>query len=77
MYEGNNKEHAMPSRIQVEASPGAVVHTDVTAMNVPSIGGTKFFVTFIDEASVQVTVCHMKKKGKTTELLKCQGSPIE
>lgn len=39
----------MNSHTLVETRPGAVLHTVLGEMNVPSIGGVRYFATLIDE----------------------------
>lgn len=63
-------------RTHVETIPGEVIDTDVAAMNVQFMGGARYFVTFIDEASGHVRTLHMKAEGKEAELLKCQISCV-
>lgn len=62
----------MPSKIHVKPSIGAVIHTNVMVMSVPSISGASYFVTLIDKSSRQVRAFHMKFKPKAAALLKCQ-----
>lgn len=54
----------MKSRTHLETRPGAVRHTDVAEMVILSVRGAKYFITSIEEASGQVTTCHMKSKGE-------------
>lgn len=61
----------MPSRARTEVRPGAVIHTDVTFMNVLSIGPARYFVIFIHESSGTVSAFHMKSRGQAAERLKC------
>lgn len=75
--EGAMTDTPMPSRTHVEVRPGAVIRTDVSVMNVPSIGRARYFVTSIDEVSSYVKVFHMKWKGEAAELLKCQFCWVE
>lgn len=44
--------------------PLELVHTDVSVMNVKSIGGSKYFVTFIDDFSRFFTVYMLKSKDE-------------
>lgn len=68
--EGRMTNMPMRSGITLESCPGAVLHTIVARMNVPSIGETNYFVTLLDKASEYVRVCHRKTKGEASELLK-------
>ena len=54
----------MKPKTYVTDAPGTIVHSDVAAMNVLSLGSAKYFVTFIDEASGPVRVMHLKSKGE-------------
>lgn len=67
----------MPSRNHVEIRPGAVIHTGVVIINVPSICGESYFISFIDELSGHVKAFHMKLKGKAAGLLNCQVSWVD
>lgn len=67
----------MPSRTYVKARPGAVINNDVAVMNVPSIVGAGYFVTFIDKESGHVKAFHTKSKGETADLLKHHASGLE
>lgn len=58
------------SRASLESLPGAVVHTEVAEINDPLVGGAKYFVTFIDDASGHIRACHMMIKAEAVELLK-------
>lgn len=53
-----------------------VIHTDVAFMNVPSIGGGRYFATFIDEAR-HGREFHMKSEDEAAERLKRQAGWIE
>lgn len=54
----------MKFRTKIEAITGSVGYTDVAYMNLKSLGGPKYFVTFIDVATVYVRVAHLHKKGE-------------
>lgn len=58
------------SRNILETRPGAVVHSDVAEMNDSSVGGARYFITFIDEASEHQGAGHMKTICEAAELLK-------
>lgn len=47
-----NKPMGSPTRL--ETRPGAVLHTDVAEMDISSVGGGKYFITFIVEESGHV-----------------------
>lgn len=72
--QGTMTDTPMPSTTHEEVRPGEVIHTDVAAMNVPSIGGARYFVSFIDEVSGHVKALPMNSKGQASELLKRQVS---
>lgn len=69
---GAMKNRPMPLPAHVEVRPGAAIPTDVTVMNVLSIGGAKYFDTFIVEAPCHLRAFHVKWKGEAAELLKLQ-----
>lgn len=46
-----------------------MVHFDAGEYNILSLGGSKYYVTFIDEASNYVRAGAMKKKGQSSEKL--------
>lgn len=58
----------MPLKTQMEAKPGAVIHTYVSVVSVPSIVGSMYFVTFIEEASCPVRALQMKSNCEASEL---------
>lgn len=60
----------------MDASTGAVVHTDVVVMNVPSIGGVRYLVFLNNEASRHVQSFQMMLKGEEADLLKLQTSCV-
>ena len=57
----------MKSRQNIEQTPCAVVHTDVVYMNVKSLGGAKYFVTFQDEATQHLTAIPIKVKSEASD----------
>ena len=69
--EGKMTNGPMPLRTELCKVPGEVIHTDVAHINVPSLGGAKYFVTFLDEASGHITARAIKRKNDaSTELIK-------
>lgn len=58
--EGTMTNTPMRSRTILEARPSAVLHIDDMEMNFPLVGGAKYLVTIIDEASGYVKTCHIK-----------------
>ena len=51
--------------------PLEIIHSDVCGpMNVDSIGGSKYFVTFIDDFSRYTTVYTMKNENEVFEMFK-------
>lgn len=68
--EGIIADTPVRSRTTLKARRGAVLHTKVAQMNVSSVSGAKYLVTFVDEAYGLVTARHVKKKGEDAEFLK-------
>lgn len=66
----------MKSRRFVEMRYEAVVHTDDAEMIEYSLGGAKYYLTFVDEASGFSRARRMTK-GETAELLKEHVTWIE
>lgn len=64
----------MPSTTHVEVRTGAVIHTDDAGIDVASIDGASYFVTYIDEFSRHLWAFTMKPKVEAAELLNCQVS---
>lgn len=60
---------AMNALTNVTDIPGAVIHADVTQINVTSIGGARYFVTFIDDATGHITVNPIRKKNQASTSL--------
>lgn len=60
----------MRARTSISKVPGAVIHTNLAEINVRSLGGAKFFVTFIDEATNYFREMHLKRKGDAAYQLK-------
>lgn len=54
-----------------------MIHTDVAVMNVSSIDGARYFATFIDEVSCQVSPFRIKSTCEAPELLKGQVTWVE
>ena len=62
------KQHRLPFSTKTATSSTKLlelIHSDVCGpMNIPSIGGSRYFVTFIDDFSRYVTVYMMEKKSE-------------
>lgn len=56
------RNKSMWSRAIVKMRLRAVLHTDVMELNVSSVDGVRYFVTFIDKACGHVSMFHMKMK---------------
>lgn len=68
--EGTIKYTLMRTNTALETRSGAVVHIKFEKLDVPSVVGAKYFVPFIDQASEQVSACHIRTKGEAPKLLK-------
>jgi len=69
--EGKMVNPSVLSRTNLSKVPGASIHTDVAHLNVPSLGGAKYFVTFLDEATGHILARPIKRKNEAaTELQK-------
>lgn len=68
---------AMKSRTTLETRPSAVLHTDVAEISLISVGGSRYFVTLIDEASRHVSAFHKEIKAEAAEVLKRQVKWVE
>lgn len=68
--EGTMKNTPIMSRTVQEGWQCAALLTDVSETNVTSVGGATHLVTFIDEASGNSIVVHMKTQGEVAALLK-------
>lgn len=60
----------MKSRTSLETRSDVGLHTYVAEMSVVPVGGSRYFVTFIDEVSGHVSAFHMKTKAEAATLLK-------
>lgn len=65
------------SRTHVKIRPGAVIENDVASMNLLSIGGGIYYVTFVDEVYGHVRASHMMSKHEAAELPKRQVNCFE
>lgn len=77
VYGEKNDEHAHAIEDFSGSWPGAMIHTTIAVVNVPSIGRARYFATFINEECGHVGAFHMKLEGEETELLKRQANWIE
>ena len=66
---GKMANGSMRLRTTLDSRPGAVVHWDVAQIIVPSLGGNRYYVTFIDEASNYVRAVPLKKKFEASKEL--------
>lgn len=48
----------------------AVLHINVAEMNVSSVGGAKYFVIFIENASGHISTYHLRMKEEAVKFLK-------
>lgn len=60
----------MKSPANFETRIGVLLHSGVTEMNVPSVGGAKYFVKCIGEKSGNFSACHVKTKAEAAGFLK-------
>lgn len=64
----------MPSTAHVEPRSGAMIHTTIVVVSVPSKSGARYFITSIDEWSDHMMAFHKELKGKAAELVRRQVS---
>lgn len=62
--EGTLTNKPMPLRAHLQVRPGVVIHTDVAAMNVPSISKAMCFINFIDGGSEHVKLSTWSGRAK-------------
>lgn len=69
---GKQHRQAFPKKSQsISSQPLKHIHSDVCGpMSVNSVGGSKYFVTFIDDYSRFTTVYFMKHKSEVIEKFK-------
>ena len=68
--QGKQHKSKMKSKT-VTVKKGAVIHSDVSGKrSTRSIGGSMYYVTFIDEFSRYITVVHIAAKGKVLKQVK-------
>lgn len=70
---GNGKMHRLPFKSlyeeKLQYGVGELFHTDICGpMSVTSLGGARYFVTFIDEASKYTKACFLKCKSNLYEV---------
>ncbi len=62
---GKQAKHPFPTQtIHVSSKPLEMIHSDVWTMKTKSIGGCKYYVSFIDDHTRKVWVYFMKHKGE-------------
>lgn len=71
----NNK--SMRLHTHVNTRPEAVVHTDVSEINVLSLGEAGYFFTSTNEVSSRGKVFHMKTTSEATQLFKLHVRWVE
>jgi transposase InsO family protein len=66
--EGKHHRSKFPTSIKQAEEPLELVHSDVCGkINVPSLGGAEYFLTFIDDKSRYVWVYFLKQKSEVFE----------
>lgn len=66
------------ARDKFRSSSEDLVHSDVCGpVEVPSLGGSRFFITFMDDATRKVFVYCLESKGQVTEAYEQFKSPVE
>jgi len=62
---GKQVRHPFPAQTtQVRSKPLEMIHLDVWTTKIKSIGGCKYYVSFIDDHTRKVWVYFMKHKGE-------------
>ena len=63
---GKSKRNSFPQKSQTKTTqPLQLIHSDVCGpIHIPSVGGSRYFITFIDDYSRHVTVCMLKTKDQ-------------
>lgn len=64
--EGKMTNATMKSRTNLSTTPGASIHTDVAHMNIQSLGGARYFVTFTDEMTGHISTVPIKQKNEAS-----------
>lgn len=66
---GNNDKHAYAVSTYLGDVACAVRQTGVAKMNVPPVGGSNYFVKFIDKVSGHISAYHTRIKGEAAGLI--------
>lgn len=67
--EGNMPDTRKLSRSNPCNTPEAVIYTDVCSINIQSLGGSKYFINFVDDASGYQRAELIKKKSEAASCL--------
>lgn len=67
--EGMVTNGPMPLRKNLCLTPGAAIHTAVAYIYVPSLGGAKYFVTFLDAAAGKISASPIVRKNEARSRL--------
>lgn len=68
--QGKQHRLSFPSSSSREVTPGKLLHVDLNGpMEIDSIGGSKYFINFRDDASSYRTVYFMKHKSETKNII--------
>jgi hypothetical protein len=74
---GKQTRKMFSGRISTAKQVGDVVHSDVCGPMLPSLGGHKYFVSFIDEKSRSCTLALLSRKGDVKDAFKAFKTRFE